>query len=72
MNLATMEQNRGAVVIAIGEDRYVSRLRSSGIRPGASIELIGRTSSRGLLVKVDDTRLVLSRDLAEKISCKYS
>lgn len=67
-----MEQNRGAVVIAIGEDRYLNRLQSSGIRLGASIELIGRTSSRGFLVKVDDTRLVLSYDLAEKINCSYS
>ncbi|MDP1720333.1 MAG: FeoA family protein [Candidatus Nanopelagicaceae bacterium] len=71
MNLATLKQNRGAIVVAIGEDRHLSQLQSSGIQPGANIELVGRTSSHGLLVKVDDTRLVLSRDLAEEIICSY-
>lgn len=72
MNLTALKQNRRAVVVAIRDDRHLNRLRSSGIRPGAKIELVGRTSSRGFLVKVDDTRLVLGYDLAEKISCDYS
>lgn len=72
MNLATVKHNEEAVIDSIGQDRYLSRLRSVGIRPGASIEVVGRTSSRGFLVKVDDTRLVLSYDLAEKISCSYN
>ncbi|MDP1720336.1 MAG: FeoA family protein [Candidatus Nanopelagicaceae bacterium] len=72
MNLATVEPNRRAVVVAIREDRHLSRFRALGILPGASIEVVGRTSSRGVLVKVDDTRLVLGQDLAEKISCTYS
>ncbi|HUW87018.1 MAG TPA: FeoA family protein [Candidatus Paceibacterota bacterium] len=71
MNMTAMEQNRRAVVVTIGDDRHLNRLRSSGIRAGANIELVGRTSSRGFLVKVDDTRLVLGYDLAEKITCDY-
>ena len=72
MNLTDLEQNKEAVVISIRDDRHLSRLRSSGIRPGAKIELVGRTSSRGFLVKVDDTRLVLGYEIAEKISCAYN
>lgn len=72
MNVTALKQNRQAVVVAIGDDRYLSRLRSRGIRPGAKIELVARTSSRGFLVKVDDTRLVLGYDLAEKIRCDYT
>ena len=71
MKVTALIQNKRAVVVAIGDDRYLSRLRSSGIRPGAKIELVARTSSRGYLVKVDDTRLVLGYDLAEKIRCDY-
>jgi Fe2+ transport system protein FeoA len=72
MNLTDLEQNKEAVVISIRDDRHLSRLRSSGIRPGANIALVGRTSSRGFLVKVDDTRLVLGYEIAEKISCAYN
>ena len=71
MNLSALERNRVAVISKVGDQKQEDRLRSVGIRLGAGIQVIGRTSSRGYLVKVDDTRLVLSRELAQTIDCTY-
>ena len=71
MKLARLEHHRIAVVGGLDEATNSVRLQSVGIHPGAAIEILSATSSRGLLVKVDDTRLVLSLELASKIECYY-
>lgn len=71
MDLSALDLNQMAVVSKLGDQRQEDRLRSVGIRIGAEVQVIGRTSSRGCLVKVDDTRLVLSRELAQTIDCTY-
>lgn len=69
MDLSTLDHNQMAFISKLGSQQ--GRLNSVGIRPGADIQVLGRTSSRGYLVKVDDTRLVLSRELARTIECTY-
>lgn len=69
MDLSTLGHNRMALISKLSGQQ--DRLNSVGIRPGADIQVLGRTSSRGYLVKVDDTRLVLSRELARTIECTY-
>lgn len=71
MNLPTLEYNREAVIGELGQQTNPERLHSVGIRPGANIEILSRTSAGGLLVKVDDTRVVLSLELAKTIDCAY-
>lgn len=71
MNLAQVKHHRMALVGALNEATYSARLLAVGIHPGATIEILSRTSSRGLLVKVDDTRVVLSLELASQIECCY-
>lgn len=71
MDLSALDLNQMAVVSKLGDQWQEGRLRSVGIRIGAKVQVIGRTSSRGYLVKVDDTRLVLSRELAQTIDCTY-
>lgn len=71
MNLPSLKYNKVAVVGELGEQRNLKRLHSVGIRSGATIEVLSRASSGGFLIKVDDTRLVLSLELAQKIDCTY-
>ena len=70
MNLTALDQNAMAIVTGLGDKEQESRLRSAGIRVGAGVEVLGRTSARGYLIKVDDTRLVLSQELAQTIDCR--
>jgi len=71
MELSSLELNTMAVVTKAGHKREEDRLRSVGIRIGACIQVLDRTSSHGYRVKVDDTRLVLSQELAQTIDCIY-
>lgn len=71
MKLPSLEYNKMAVVDELGEQKNLKRLHLAGIRPGATIEVLSRASSGGFLIKVDDTRLVLSLELAQKIDCTY-
>lgn len=71
MDLSALELNTMAIVTKVGHKREENRLRSVGIRVGARIQVLDRTSSHGYRVKVDDTRLVLSHELAQTIDCIY-
>lgn len=71
MNLPFLELNTMAIVTKVSHKREEDRLRSVGIRIGAQIQVLDRTSARGYRVKVDDTRLVLSQELAQTIDCIY-
>jgi Fe2+ transport system protein FeoA len=71
MNLADVEPNRAATVSALSWTKTTTRLESVGIRVGAMIEVLGRTASRGFLVKVDDTRVVVGFEFANLIRCSY-
>lgn len=71
MHLPRVEFRRAATVSSLGEAENLARLDAVGIRVGAAIEVLGRTASRGFLVKVDDTRVVVGFELAELINCSY-
>ncbi len=71
MNLAEVDLNRAATVSEVGWDKSATPLKSVGIRAGAMIEVLGRTASRGFLVKVDDTRVVVGFEIAKLIDCSY-
>lgn len=72
MNLLGMECHRVATVVSLGRAEAPTRLESVGIRVGAAIEVLSKTASRGYLVKVDDTRVVVGIELAKLINCSYS
>ncbi len=71
MKLPSLSHNREAVIGQLGQQANPERLHSVGIRPGVTIEVLSRTSAGGLLVKVDDTRVVLGLELAKTIDCAY-
>lgn len=71
MNLPGVDHNRAVTVSMLGRATSSARLDSVGIREGVTIEVLGRTASRGFLVKVDDTRVVVGFDLAKLICCAY-
>lgn len=71
MDLPDVDLNKVVTISTIGRAAITAQLESVGLRAGATIKVLGRTASRGLLVKVDDTRVVIGFELARSIICTY-
>ena len=56
-----------ARVIGVVEGPYATRLASFGIRPGAQIQILGKTTGAGLIVKVEENRVAIHRSMAREI-----
>ncbi|MBE0569420.1 MAG: ferrous iron transport protein A [Deltaproteobacteria bacterium] len=44
-----------------------ARIEDMGIRPGKTVEMLNNEGGRALLIKVDETRIAVSRSVAMKI-----
>lgn len=59
-----------AIVSGLILDVMSGRLMSLGIRKGASIQRLRKTTGGGILFRVEDHRVVLHRSLAELIEVR--
>lgn len=58
------------VVTAILPNPHEARLSTLGVRRGATIQLIRKTTSGGILFRVEDHRVVIHKSVAQKIEVK--
>lgn len=58
------------VVTAILPNLHEARLSTLGVRRGATIQLIRKTTSGGILFRVEDHRVVIHKSVAQKIEVK--
>lgn len=66
--LATfLARGQKSIVKSIDIGPYASRLLSAGIRKGANLEFIKKTTGGGLLFKVEEHRVVVHKSLAASI-----
>lgn len=59
-----------AIVSGLVLDVMSGRLMSLGIRKGASIQKLRKTTGGGLLFRVEDHRVVLNKSLAELVEVR--
>lgn len=50
----------------LGKERILEKVQAMGLRKGREVEVLGRLG-RNILLKVDNTRIVISKDLAKNI-----
>lgn len=67
MKLASCSPSQPATVKWVDEGPYAVRLASLGIRPGAHIQIIGKTTGSGLILKVEENRVAIHRSMADQI-----
>lgn len=67
MKASELEIKSPAIVSGLVLNVMSGRLMSLGIRKGASIQIIRKTTGGGLLLRVEDHRVVLQKSLAELI-----
>jgi Fe2+ transport system protein FeoA len=62
-----LPKGKKVIVDSINIGPYASRLLSAGIRKGANLEFIKKTTGGGLLFKVEQHRVVIHKSLASTI-----
>ncbi|MEN9736276.1 MAG: hypothetical protein RL129_986 [Actinomycetota bacterium] len=72
MIATSLPKGQKAVVHSIDIGPYSSRLISVGIRKGANLEFIKKTTGGGLLFKVEEHRVVIHKSLASAIQVQES
>lgn len=70
MKATELEVKNPAIVTGLILNVMSGRLMSLGIRKGASIQKLRKTTSGGILFRVEDHRVVLHRSLAELIEVR--
>jgi Fe2+ transport system protein FeoA len=65
-----LEVKRPAIVSGLILDVMSGRLMSLGIRKGAQIQKLRKTTGGGILFRVEEHRVVLHRSLAELIEVR--
>lgn len=67
MNLLEVKDGSAVVVEGfLGDEALFRRIEAMGLRKGRRVEVIKRVG-RNLLLKLNNSRLVISKDLASKI-----
>jgi len=61
-----------ATVSQVADGPYATRLASFGIRPGAQIQIIGKTTGSGLILKVEENRVAIHKSMAQEIDIELS
>ncbi len=66
---ATLDQTQGPATVSsvVGDPHIRRRLAEMGLRPGAHIEVLHRTTGGGRVVSVDGARVALDADLSKAI-----
>ena len=70
MKASELKTKTPAIVNGLTLDVMSGRLMSLGIRKGASIQRLRKTTGGGILFRVEDHRVVLHRSLAELIEVR--
>lgn len=70
MNASQLDPARPALISGLTLDVMSGRLMAVGLRKGARIEKIRKTTGGGFLFKVEEHRVVLHRSLAELIDVR--
>ena len=60
------EGSSGVVKSLIGDELLMKRLQAMGLRKGKRVEVLKKLG-RSILLKVDNSRLVITRDIAKGI-----
>lgn len=68
MNASQLTNGQAAIVTDVEPNAMQSKLISLGVRRGATIQLIRKTSSKGLLFRIEDHRAVIHNSIAKHIS----
>lgn len=70
MLLNQLARGNTAIVLSFSDELFCQQLRRAGLRAGTEITVLSRTASRGYLLKIDDTRIAISRKVAADITCE--
>ncbi|WPM31488.1 FeoA family protein [Hydrogenobacter sp. T-2] len=67
MNLEEVKPGQEVVILSLnGKEEVLEKVRAMGLRSGRRVSLVQRVG-RNLLLKVDNSRIIISRDLAKGI-----
>lgn len=70
MKASELAEETPAIISGLTLDVMSGRLMALGLRKGARIQKLRRTTGGGLLFKVEEHRVVIHRSLAELIEVK--
>ena len=68
MNAAELARGQAAIVTDVAANPMQSKLISLGVRRGANIQLIRKTTSKGLLFRIEEHRAVIHTSIAQHIT----
>ncbi len=67
MNLEEVKPGQEVVILSLnGKEEVLEKVRAMGLRRGRRVSLLQKIG-RNLLLKVDNSRIVISKDLAKGI-----
>ncbi len=67
MNLEEVNPGQEVVILSLnGKEEVLEKVRAMGLRRGRRVSLLQKVG-RNLLLKVDNSRIVISKDLAKGI-----
>ncbi len=66
--LSNLAKGRRVKLVAVNSGRKLkSHLYSLGLRPGATIEVIGKCGNGPLILRINDSKIMLGKGMARKI-----
>ncbi|MEJ7554828.1 MAG: FeoA family protein [Aquificaceae bacterium] len=67
MNLEEVKPGQEVIILSLnGKEEVLEKVKAMGLRSGRRVSLLQKVG-RNLLLKVDNSRIVISRDLAKAI-----
>ncbi len=67
MNLEEVRPGQEVIILSLnGKEEVLEKVKAMGLRSGRRVSLLQKVG-RNLLLKVDNSRIVISRDLAKAI-----
>ncbi len=67
MNLEEVKPGQEVIILSLnGKEEVLEKVKAMGLRSGRRVSLLQKMG-RNLLLKVDNSRIVISRDLAKAI-----
>ncbi|MEJ7554189.1 MAG: FeoA family protein [Aquificaceae bacterium] len=67
MNLEEVKPGQEVIILSLnGKEEVLEKVKAMGLRRGRRVSLLQKVG-RNLLLKVDNSRIVISRDLAKAI-----
>ena len=67
MNLEEVKPGQEVIILSLnGKEEILEKVKAMGLRSGRRVSLLQKVG-RNMLLKVDNSRIVISRDLAKAI-----